>query len=166
MNWYKIAQTQDIWYHVTTKDRLPNILKYGLKINSEFNKSIASKDYIFDIYGIIPIFMGKNIDYVMKMYREKDDIVLQVNMSGLLLSADIPSLTHFGAYIGSPLDDDGIWFEEGMTPKLLEECEDQDNIISYESLISPGSYASQQAIKLTKTAAYLNNIEPQRIKKL
>ena len=160
MNWYKISQIQNIMYHNTSAALVNQILKEGLKINSPYVKSQASQWFIPDIYKMNPIFLSSRPD----IFKEKGDITLTINISGLSIVTDIPSLTGFGAYY-SDLGD-GIYFETGKTPKQLKDFEDEEGMLDYSELLDPHSELTRTCIKLTKTAACMENIEPNRIKLL
>jgi hypothetical protein len=67
------------WYHTTSKENLKNIAKEGLKVNSSPNYSIASLEYMSDVYGRIPIFLAKSA----KPYNgQPDSVVLKIDTKG------------------------------------------------------------------------------------
>jgi serine/threonine protein kinase len=134
------------WYHTTSRKNLPSILREGLKINKPANYSQASSTYMKDVYGMVPVFLSKK----STPYDGDDDaVVLAVDVSGLSLAADIPSLADKGAYV----EEDHIWFEEA--PDGLDEE------ITFDDLINGPE--AEAAINLTGTAAVLQDVEPSRI---
>lgn len=142
------------WYHTTTRGNLSSILENGLKVNSNPNYSRGSLDYMNDIYGMVPIFVAKNPE----LYdNDEEAVLLKVDVSGLELVADIPTLaSHFGAYI----EEDGIWFGSGNNRAASFEGEDE---IYYDDLINPNSYYCKEAIDLTGTAAIMQDISSDKI---
>jgi hypothetical protein len=147
-----------IWYHTTNKERINSILKNGLKVNSLANYSMASLDYMKDIYGVIPVFVAKSPN---PYDNDSDSIVLSVDVSGLDLVSDIPTLaSHYGAYI----DEDGIWFEEGDS--RVPSWSAGEDIVFYDDLLNAKSSYCQDSIQTTGTAAIMSDISPDRIKVL
>ena len=45
-------------YHYTTADRLPSIIKDGLKINQPIQHTNVSNDWVHTAYNMAPVFMG------------------------------------------------------------------------------------------------------------
>lgn len=155
-NYLKENINTNIWYHTTTRENLQSILKNGLKINSAANYSIGSLDYMKDVYGMVPIFVAKSPE---PYDNDLDGIVLAVNISGLKLVSDIPTLlSHYGAY----LDENGIWFEEG-DPKAPSWTQGED-LIFFDDLLNPDSVYCSDSIATTGTAAIMQDISPDRIK--
>lgn len=153
----ELTNPNNIWYHTTLSKNLESIKNQGLLPNQEPNYSMASLEYMNDVYGMIPIFLSK---YKEKYDNDENAVLLEVDMSGLerFLVADIPTLaSHFGAY----LEQDGIWFEEGSAP--IPEF-DQEEEITFEELLSNGGWAKDLAIELTRTCACLKPISSDRIK--
>lgn len=142
-----------IWYHTTSKENAENILKEGLKVNQKPTYSQASLSYMKDVYGVVPIFLAKSPE---PYDGDNDGVVLAVDVSGLKLAADIPTLaSHFGAYI----DEDGVYFEEGEDRVPSEFAEEEH--ISFKDLVR--GWAAPIAIELTGTAAVLKNIPISRL---
>jgi hypothetical protein len=157
-NWkrYLNEQVGNIWYHTTTKQNAQSILKNGLKVNSTPNYSQASLQYMKDVYGVIPIFLAKS---PAPYDNDSNVVVLEVNVDGLKLVADIPTLaSSFGAYID---ENYGIWFKKGDNRYTNIE---EDKEISFEDLLNPDSAYCQEAINKTETAAVVQDIPPNRIK--
>jgi hypothetical protein len=149
-----VAELEDgIWYHTTSKYNAENILKEGLKINQKPTYSQASLSYMKDAYGVVPIFLAKSPE---PYDDDSDGVVLAVDVAGLKLAADIPTLaSHFGAY----LDEDGVYFEEGEDRVPSEFAEEEH--ISFDDLVD--GWATPIAIESTGTAAVLKNIPSDRV---
>ncbi len=143
--YYALTENKStLWYHRTTPDRLNEIKKNGLKINSKNGLTVAG-EWSFEYYKCRPIFLSQNPDN----FNEDDaaPVLIGVNIEGLPLVADLPSLVDFGANI----DEDEIWFE------------DRDRTLSYKKLVKSGSADARYAIKLTKSAACLIDIPTNRL---
>lgn len=149
--------TNNIWYHTTTRENLQSILKNGLKINSAANYSIGSLDYMKHVYGgKVPIFVAKSPE---PYDNDLDGIVLEIDITGLELVSDIPTLlSHYGAY----LDENGIWFKDDH-PKAPLWTKGED-LIFFRDLLNPNSVYCSDSIATTGTAAIMQDIPPQRIK--
>lgn len=148
----------EIWYHSTDPKNLKSILKDGLKINSSANYSKASLEYMKNVYGVIPIFIAKSPE---PYDGDLEAVVLAVDISGLDLVSDIPTLiSHYGAYI----EESSIWFEEGdlRAPSWADE---EDEIL-FDDLLDPSSDYCKSSIETTGTAAVMSNIPPERIRVL
>ena len=136
------------WYHRTTIDRIESIRKYGLKINNE-NNLTGYATWIYKVcYECRPIFLSKSPN---TQYVEHAPVVLKVDITGLPLVTDLPSLIEYGA----SFDESFMWFGE------KDEIDDDDYLIS--DLLSPGSYDSKKFIRKTKTAACMIDIPVDRI---
>lgn len=150
-------KAKDFWYHTTTRKNLEKIAIEGLKVNSKPNYSIASLEYMKNVYGMVPIFLAKS----SRPYSEDraDSVVLKIDVRGLELAADIPTLaSHFGAYV----EEDHIWFEsdDRRAPRWGRK---EDNI-TFEDLLR--GHFKEDAIKTTGTCAVMQDISPSRIKLL
>lgn len=142
-------------YHTTTRARLESILKVGLRPNSEKGFSTASLGWMKEAYGMIPIFVSLKLG---KYKEESDGVILEIDVSGLDLVADIPGLSDIGAYI----EDGYIWFDSGNEP--FEMNEEDDGQIYFEDLTDSNSDYCQKSIEATETAAIMENIPPTKIK--
>lgn len=147
----------DIWYHTTSPASIDSIMKYGLKVNSPFNKSLSSQSFVKEIYGLNPIYVSKEEG------RYKNGVILAVDVSGLPLTTDIPTLiSDYYAQLGESLDH--IWFEEDYTPFELFDFVDRNGAIYFEDLLDPNSPITKAMIDLTGTAAIMQDISPDKIK--
>jgi len=141
-------------YHSTTVEAAETILREGLKINQQDGFSIGSLVYMREAYEVIPIFLSTQPG----TYAEPGSVTLKVDVSGLDLVADIPSLVDYGAYL---TDEDSLYFSDSDLKGGYSVF--PENEVDFSELTYPGTSESLRAIGLTKTAAYLNNIEPGRI---
>lgn len=143
---------KDIFYHITNKNNIERILKEGLLINQKPQFSQASSSWMKEAYnGIIPIFLTKDPENYL-IDNEKF-VSLKVNCRNLNLCVDIPSLIDFGAYI----DEDCLYWEKDNPISHFDEE------IFFEDLIEPFGDYFEKCLNLTKTAACLTNITPDRI---
>jgi len=146
INLIEMAARPIRWFHRTTLDRVPLIKQHGLQINSENNLTTAG-EWAFEVYDCRPIFLSRKPD--TNDYKSHAPILLEVDVTGLPLVADLPALVDLGAYYD--IDDWCMWFDTG--PEL-----------SFDDLINPSSPVCLRAIRKTKTAACLTSIEPDRIR--
>jgi len=151
MNWYyKLANNYTIMYHSTNPEYVDNILKNGLLINSEYNNTEEGK-WARDIYGINPVFLSLDVG-------KFPGVPLEVDISGLPLVSDLPSLINKGAYI----IEEGFYWDEKNEPTQLKPYLDEGEIDFYELLNN--KQIIDIAINITRTAACLSNINPERIR--
>ena len=156
-NYIKENIENNIWYHTTSPQVAEQIIKTGLKINSSFNKSQSSQDYVKNIYGMNPIYVSEE----QGLY--KNGVVLSVDVSGYGLVVDIPTLiSDYGAKLGK--DYKYIEFEEDYTPFEMFDFIDGRGRLYFKDLLNPNSPIAKATIELTKTAAILQDIPPDRIK--
>lgn len=156
MNWYKIAKAHSIMYHHTSKENSFLVQRNGLKINQDWGKTMGAKSDIERIYGMRPIFLAIE----PSKFKGAGDVTFQVNVEGLDLVADIPSLYDHGAYY----DENGMWWEEDFTPFIVMDYLDENGMMSFDNLLTPGHPLVDICIGITKTAACENSIEPSRLK--
>ena len=156
-NYIKENVEDNIWYHTTSPQIAQQIIKTGLKINSSFNKSQSSQDYVKNIYGMNPIYVSEE----QGLY--KNGVVLSVNISGYDLVADVPTLIFdYGAELGKNYK--YIEFQEDYTPFEMFDFVDGSGRLHFKDLLNPNSPITKATIELTKTAAILQDISPNRIK--
>lgn len=154
----------NVAYHVTNNKNAEIILKEGLNINKPPLKSMASLDYIKEIYGITPIFLSFDLDKLKSDYFDKEDIILIVDVSNLELVADVPTLTDYGAMY----DERGesiYWEDYSLVPDPLQGYVDEEDCeLYYSDLLDPYSSVCRKVIEFTKCFAVMANIEKERIK--
>lgn len=153
----KIGVAHKIMYHNTDKGNLFLIQRNGLKINQEWGKTTGAQNEVEAIYGIRPIFLSATPD----RFKGKNDVTLVINVEGLDLVADIPSVYDKGAYYSDDME--GMWFEEEATPFEIMDFVDGDGMIYFKDMLTPDSPLAEKCIEWTGTAACENSIEPNRI---
>jgi hypothetical protein len=156
MKIYKIANF-DYMYHNTSPENVFLIELHGLKINQEQNKTLGAREEILEVYGLNPIFLS----LIPDKFRGMGDATLKIDVRGLDLVADIPSLYDLGSYYGD--NEEGMWFVNDKIPPELKNYVDKKGMIYYDDLLNPQSPIVDVCIRLTKTAACENSIEPKRI---
>lgn len=145
-------------YHITSIERIDSILENGLLVNREKNFSEMSLTYMMDVYGMIPVFVS--LDYSSYGKSDPKSLRLKIDIEGIPLVADIPSLVDIGAYI----EEDGIWFKR-KNRNVIDPINDPD-LIHFDELLDPTNRYCIKAINATGTAAIMQNIEPSRIQVL
>lgn len=144
-------------FHSTNKHNLDKIKQEGLKINSDHGYSIGSRSILVSIYGVVPVFLS----FEPYKYNGKDAIVFSVNVSGINLVADIPSLYDLGAQYSE--NEQGMWFEAGKEPKFLAPYLNDGEVL-FDDLLNSNSLVCAAAIKDTQTAASMEDISKNRLR--
>ena len=140
-----------LMYHSTDSKNVGSIQQDGLAVGRESSHTLGGS-WADSYYGTRPIYLSV----------EKGKYAgtpLTVDTSGLALVADLPSLVDTGAY----QEEEGMYWDEGSEPAQMIDIVDEDGIVYFDDLLSPGSAASEAAIEITGTAAVLENIPPNRI---
>lgn len=137
---------QNVMYHVTKSTNIENILKNGLLINQEYAMTEGGY-WATDVYGVNPIFLSIKSTETnsQKLLLDEFDTVLEVNVDGLELVADLPSLVDHGAYIS----DDCLYWMEGEEPEELIDFLDEDGQLYFEDLLNPDPILIDELINLT-----------------
>lgn len=142
-----------IGYHTTPRSNLDSILANGLLINQE-NKNYTFDDWwVVPAYGMNPIYLAKEKGYYHVGDENKDNVILEVNCSGLNIGGDLGHLIEKGAI----LTDGGFYFEDSV---LFGERE-----FNYHEL-TDDSVDVKSFINMTGTFVVTNNIDPKRIKQV
>ncbi len=163
-NYIKVKEAYgNTMYHVTLEQNVPRILTEGLKINQELGFTQSPEGWIDEYYGgIRPIFLS-----VKPWEGGKGLKAIQVDVSGLNLVADIPSiLQSHGAYYDPGISGYVLWWKDRDIDKagpLYEYIDAEEEGVPVEELLSGGE-ATQVAIELTGTAAVLQDIPASMIK--
>lgn len=152
-----IKRAQYTMYHATPEYNVESILKHGLVPRKEKGFTIADQAWLDEIYGGQPVFLSVYNSHFYKVHG--NEVVLQVDVVGLSLLADLPSLVDIGGY----LEEAEVWWEEGAEPHNLSKYLDKHGAIKYRKLVKPG-FAADAAIKDTGTAVVLGTIPPDRIR--
>jgi len=138
-------------YHSTDPKNAAAIQQSGLEVGRE-SVHTTGGEWADKHYGTRPV-------YVSVQKGKYEGKPLAVDTSGLDMVADLPSLVDTGAYI----EEEGMWWDEGSEPEDVLNFIDENGMIYYEDLVSPGHPVAQAAISATGTAAVLENIPPERI---
>ena len=160
MKIYRIASSHSIVYHNTSPENVFLVERNGLKINQEWGKSMGAKETIEQIYGMRPVFVGLTPD----KFKGARDVTLKIDVTGLDMVADIPSLYDKRAYYD--MEQDLMWFEEANVPLQLLDYVDENGAIYFSDLLNPNNPLVDICINLTQTAAIEQSIEPSRIQVL
>ena len=150
-----------IFYHNTDKNNLDSILKNGLIINHNTEGKTTQLDHVKELYGcMMPIFITSN----KNMFKEKNDVILEINTTDLNVVSDIPSFEDWLSSI------DGIWrkvkdgykFNSELAPDeiydvLIKDCLTFNRMLTDKDVI-------KKLIYITQTAAILENVSRNRIK--
>lgn len=151
-------------YHLTRRRSLLAILHEGL---------VGGRPVLFAdqttpaelrrIYGVIPIFLSRTpwmepdyYDLLAAYGPAADFVLLEVDVAGLTLVADVMSLVDFGAQLG----EDHLWFEQRDTPLAAFEA---NEVIPFTALTQPGP-ACSAAIAWSGAVACLTPIAPSRLR--
>ena len=140
-----------LMYHSTDPKNVGSIQQDGLLVGRESAQTLGGA-WADEFYGTRPIYLS----------IEKGKYAgtpLAVETSGLALVADLPSLVDTGAY----QEEEGMYWDEGSEPAQMIDIVDEDGMVYFDELLSPGSAAAEAAIEITGTAAVLENIPPNRI---
>jgi hypothetical protein len=159
-NWKKFLNEQKM-YHSTLQPRnAESIETNGLRVGSEEVGFSLGSNWANDVYGVRPVYLS------MKPSegggRRYEGITFVVDISGLTVYPDLPTLVDYGAYV----DESGMYWEYGEVPPEMEGVVDGDGSVSFDELLTPNSPAANAAIELTDTAVSLENIGPEKLRKI
>ena len=143
--------SEQVMWHSTAPENVEAILSQGLQTGRESANTIAGA-WADEFYGTRPIYLS-----VQKGKYEGQP--LAVNVSGLGLVADLPTLVDTGAY----QEEEGMYWDEGEEPAQMMDIVDEDGMVYFDELLSPGSAAAQAAIDVTGTAAVVQDIPSKSI---
>jgi len=143
------------WFHTTIKEKVPVILEQGLRTDPGQYEMTQTGSWAEEFYSVWPIFVSRE-----PWSNEPGEEFLELDLRGLSLVADLPSLVDHGAYI----DEGTMWWESGQEPEALKPYL-EDGALGISMLLQPGSEASRAAIQTTETAAVIENISPERIRR-
>lgn len=159
----KAGPMDERMFHLTLGCNLPAILRDGLVGGRKpLFSGTRTPAEVQRIYGAIPVFLAqspwmeeRNYDLLLEYGQPADFALLEVDVTGLPLVADIMGLIDQGAHLA----EDHLWFEEHDTPLARFEVADA---IAFDVLTRPGP-AAAAAIAWSGTAACLVPIAPVRI---
>ena len=165
-NWREYLNEDDglnTMYHSTLQPRnAESIETSGLHAGDHQNVGFSmASNWADSVYGERPVYLSLSPNEGGD--RRYEGIVFEVDVSGIDLYPDLPTLVDYGAYVEEGM---GLYWEWGEAPKELEPILDGDGFIEFEELLDPASDAAKTAIAFTKTAVSLESIPPERIKRI
>jgi hypothetical protein len=155
---------REIWYHLTTPDRAELIEKEGLKINQEACLTTDTGKWAKEYYGTCPIYLSLE-PYIKREelpeWDLEDATLFEVDVADMTLVADLQMLIDKGAMVDQ--DSEKLWWEENQEPEMLKGFLDDGSIEISRLLNDPD--VVDAAIQTTKTAAIVEDILPEQIKR-
>ena len=148
-------------YHSTldTGGQAESIEKTGLRTGTGIGFTLQGS-WADKIYGTRPIYLSVKPGFGGG--RSYEGIPFEVDVTGLDLVADLPTLTDYDAYV----EEDGVYWEDGEVPPEMEGVVDGDGFVLFDDLLQPNSPAANAAFTLTDTAVSLEDIPPDRVSRL
>ncbi len=143
--------SEQVMWHSTAPENVEDIMSKGLQPGRESANTMAGS-WADEFYGQRPIYLS-----VEK--GKYEGTPLAVNAAKLDLVADLPTLVDTGAY----QEEEGMYWDEGEEPQQMLDIIDEDGMVYYDDLLSPGSAAAQAAIEITGTAAVIDGVPPESI---
>jgi len=155
---------REVWYHLTTPDRAELIEEEGLKTNQETCLTTETGKWANEYYGGCPVFLS------LEPYIKREElpewglesaVLFEVDVAGMTLISDLQMLIDKGAMVDQ--DSDMLWWEENEEPEMLKGFLDDGSIEISRLLNDPD--VVDAAIQTTKTAAIVEDILPEQIKR-
>jgi hypothetical protein len=143
--------SEQVMWHSTAPENVEAIMSKGLQSGRESANTMAGA-WADEFYGKRPIYLS-----VEK--GKYEGTPLAVNAANLDLVADLPTLVDTGAY----QEEEGMYWDEGAEPQQMSSLIDDDGMVYFEDLLSPGSAEAQAAIEITGTAAVVDGVPPESI---
>ena len=161
-NWrgYLNEDGRSVLYHSTPPWQAEAIEANGLKISSGGIGFSLAGTWADEIYGTRPIYLSAKPGQASE--REYEGTIFEVEVTGLQLYPDLPTLVDYGAYV----EEEGVYWEHEAEPKEMTPLVDGDGMIYFEDLLTPGHPTAAAVINLTGTAVSLEDISPDRIKRI
>ena len=152
-----------VMYHATLQPKnAESIEANGLLVGAHDNVGFSMEsNWADNVYGERPAYLSMSPN--VGGGRRYEGIVFEVDVSGMDLYPDLPTLVDYGAYVE---EDEGLYWEWGEAPEEIEHLLDGDGFITFDELLELGSPAVQTMINFTKTAVSLESIPPERIKRI
>ena len=155
---------REIWYHLTKLDRAELIEKEGLKINQEVCLTTETGKWAKEYYGMCPIYLSLE-PYIKREELPEWDLenaaLFEVDVTNTPLVADLQMLIDKGAIVDQDLEQ--LWWEENEEPEMLKGFLD-DGAIEISRLLNDPDIIDA-AIQTTKTAAIIEDVSPEQIKR-
>jgi len=150
-----------VGYHTTDKVNLESILRDGLKVNpGKLGFTNGNDIWVKNAYGLVPVYMvveGEEL-YSKKSSDSGEVVLLEVDVSGLSIGADLGSLIDYGA----ELTQDDFYFGNGL-PAELEGTLADEEVIDYTELVDNEEFI-EACMDLTGTFVVMEDISPDRIR--
>ena len=162
-NWNNFLNeaAQTVMYHSTPEENVEAILADGLKVGGGQSVYTGQHAQWADRqYDTRPIFLSAETG-------QYEGVPLKVDVTGLVLVADIASVSDLGT--AQPSMDYGfnegfmLKWSKGTEPKELAGVLSSRREIAIEKMLDPNSEEAKAAIAATGTAAVLENIPAERI---
>lgn len=147
--------------HFTHPDNVTSIIETGIGIGREPNGS-KGLEWVLAFYEESPVYLTLEASDFIEAYSASDwagYACFEVDVSGLPLVADIPSLVDKGARYDSGM----LYLKRTQALEPLLPYADEDGWIEIEHLVDPTTDAAAAAIRVTGTAACVTPIAPDRI---
>ena len=144
--------------HRTRPELVDSILREGLRTDMPVNLTDCG-DWATVWYETNPVFLARPDAAFMEAIAEAG-AVIEVDVGGLDLVADLPSLCD----IGGKVDEGIIWWKAGREPPELSPYLDEHGGIEIEHLLDPRTDVCRGAIAATGTAACLADVPPDRLR--
>ena len=155
---------REIWYHLTTPDRAELIEEEGLKINQEACLTTETGKWANKYYRTCPIYLSLE-PYIKREelpeWDLEDATLFEVDVADMTLVADLQMLIDKGAMVDQ--DSEKLWWEENQEPEMLKGFLDDGSIEISRLLNDPD--VVDAAIQTTKTAAIIEDVSPEQIKR-
>ena len=152
-----------VMYHTTLQPQnAESIEANGLLVGEHENVGFSmAGNWADSVYGQRPAYLSMSPN--LGGGRRYEGIVFEVDVSGIDLYPDLPTLVDYGAYVE---EGEGLYWEDGTAPKEFRNIIDGDGMIYFEDILESGSDIAQAIINFTKTAVSLESIPPERIKRI
>lgn len=145
-------------YHTTSREAAEKIQEEGLKVGQVDGFFIDAGNWADEIYGARPIYLSADPE-AYRRHSVDEFVTFKIDVSGLSLVADLPSLVDAGAYVDE--DNKLIYWDDPIPDPVAAVLPKGE--ARFRALVNPNSPAAQAAIKITGTAAILEDIPPERI---
>jgi len=153
--------------HYTTKSNINDILKNGLKVNSQpeltEQAGIITNEYYKNYSDNKPLFFAIEKDNKRNIFSSQSDYALTINIKPDHLSADLQSLVDYGLVF---CDDNETCFFDDFKSKtflMLREYPELSGIMDIKDLLDPENELCELAKKLTGSGTCFSNINSKKI---
>jgi hypothetical protein len=150
--------------HLCRTDKVDAILKDGLRTGMPPDLTLDA-EWALAWYETNPVFLAdEDSDFVLAMTTYgafRDAETIDVDTAGLALVADLASLVDKGGRYSSA--DGTMSWRKGRAPEGIADVLDRRGAVRIRRLLNPSSEACKAAITLTRTAACVADIGPERL---